>query len=67
MSMHSGWQNRWPKDFSSSVVQRSEHAQRMAEPLAKGFLVQRVLRGEHAQWTAEPLAEGFLVRRDPAK
>jgi hypothetical protein len=41
VNMHSGWQNRWPKDFSSSVVQRSEHAQRMAEPLAEGFLVQR--------------------------
>jgi hypothetical protein len=41
MNMHSGWQNRWPKDFSSGVIQRSEHAQRMVKPLAKGFLVQR--------------------------
>jgi hypothetical protein len=41
VNMHSGWQNRWPKDFSSGVIQRNEHAQRMAEPLAEGFLVRR--------------------------
>jgi hypothetical protein len=51
VNTHSGWQNRWPKDFSSSVVQRSEHAQRMAEPLAKGFLVQRVYEvNMHSGW-----------------